>query len=376
MCDSNIIFNECKFGCELCATERSQSSIMIGEDCPSKTDHDSFNEYRTSSSEKQLSDDVCCSPDSIQQEDFSRKVHTSIFKSENTEKKLASRSENQTRLKKSFKNDGRQGKKKEDVFEVICKGTKLMKTMNFPTVIVKHISRNFEKSRLYHILLELTTKEFTVNIPAIMFSSPYAHRKTRFGELLPLGLMKNSKSFYLTPILQRKRFRPVFRSGCSLKIKLLIPGRAHVEHGGCWNKYDLSWPIMKNLPKKFIERDIRQMCSHIFNRVIPLRHRIQKCKQMQRNKTSLRRKPSKTWVANLEDEDTPLESVERTYPHFGIKSKILKQNHRVDNSQAFFTKSCSTKMNAVKDINYSILNRESLSFPDELDTYWSTLVTI
>jgi len=266
MCDSNIFLNDSK----LRIKEKSLSAIVCGEYCPCMRDDElsltseselsdslcvkpssspsSSTEFRSASSEK-LSNDTCLSPDNIPQRESSGKVHVCSFASESAEKKLSAKYENETYCEKSHKNDGSQFLKIKDVFKIIGKGTKLMKTMNFPTVIVKHLSRNLEKSKVYYIILELETEESTRNIPAVMFSNPYANRTTRYGELLPLGLMKKEKSFYLTPLLQRKRFKRVFRSECFLKIKLLVPGLALDDRGDFWNRYDLTKPTMKKLAK-------------------------------------------------------------------------------------------------------------------------------
>merc|ERR1719233_950821 len=135
-------------------------------------------------------------------------------------------------------------------------------------------------------MLELEIDEYKRKLPAVMFSSPYAHRKTRFAELLPLGLMKNTTSFYLTPILHRKRFRRVFRKGCCFKINSLIPGRAidgNLE--GSWSRYDFSKKSMRGLAMELLELDISQMSLHIFKTVIPLKNRIKHRKKTRTSNT-------------------------------------------------------------------------------------------
>jgi len=112
--------------------------------------------------------------------------------------------------------------KSMDLFQVVSKGTKLMKSINMPTVIVKVHRRNLDKSMLYYVILESKTG----GIPAVMFSNPYAHKKTRFAELLPLYFAKSSKSVCLKPILRRKRWRRVFHRGFFFKVKTLLQERA------------------------------------------------------------------------------------------------------------------------------------------------------
>jgi len=109
-----------------------------------------------------------------------------------------------------------------NIFEVLGKGTKLMKLINYPTVIVKLQTGNLQKSTLYYAILEIETEEYKHTVPALMFSNPYAHRKTKRAELLPLSFVKSSKStICLEPMMARKRYRCVFRKGLSLKIILL-----------------------------------------------------------------------------------------------------------------------------------------------------------
>jgi len=93
-----------------------------------------------------------------------------------------------------------------NIFEVLGKGTKLMKSMNYPTVIVKLQKGNLKKSTLYYAILKIETEEYDHRVPAIIFSNPYAHRKTKFAELLPLSFVKSSKStICLAPMMVRKR---------------------------------------------------------------------------------------------------------------------------------------------------------------------------
>lgn len=144
--------------------------------------------------------------------------------------------------------------------EVVGKGTKFMKTLHFPTVIVKLLKGNLEKSKIHYIMLELETGELTGDIPAVMFSSPYAHGKTKFAELLPLSGQKSKSAASLKPLLRSKIYRRVFRTGNSFKVKSLIPGR--VFDGSAkyeWNMYDLRNTESYNRVIGLIHMDISAM---------------------------------------------------------------------------------------------------------------------
>jgi len=97
-----------------------------------------------------------------------------------------------------------------DIIEVLGKGTKLMKSINYPTVIIKLQRGNLEKSTMYYVILEIETEKYKHTVPALMFTNPYAHRKTKLAELLPLSIVKCSKStICLASMMARKRYRYV-----------------------------------------------------------------------------------------------------------------------------------------------------------------------
>jgi len=136
-----------------------------------------------------------------------------------------------------------------------------MKSIHYPTVIVKLQNGNLKKSMLYYAILEIETEEYKHQLPAVMFSNPYAHRKTKLAELLPLCFVKSSKStICLAPMMARKRYRCVIRRGFSFKIKSLIPVRAFDgQRENSWNKYDIRITALRNQLRKVLEKDINQM---------------------------------------------------------------------------------------------------------------------
>jgi len=123
---------------------------------------------------------------------------------------------------------------KKDVkfFEVFAKGTKFMKSIDYPTVIVKFLNAKIDKSMIYHVILEPDAGNPTWKIPSLLFSNPYAHKKTSYAELLPLYFSKTSTSVILSPMLHRKRFRQMFLRGCTFEVKSFIAGRTFDCSGG------------------------------------------------------------------------------------------------------------------------------------------------
>jgi len=277
---------------------------------------------------------------------------------------------------KSHPQQGSQCNNLDDVLEVIGKGTKLMKTINFPTVIVKHLTGTLEKSMVYYSILELATEEFTGELAALMFSSPYAHKETRFAELLPFGLMKISKSFCLTPILQRKRYRRLFRSGFSFKIKSLIPGRAFDGcRGNSWNRYDLKKTNLQSLPKQIIELDISQMSLYIFKKIWPLKHRAKHSKGLRRSNTSKQRKLRSLGRVNLEEMEIPSGTADLKHSPICKKSELPTQGSNGVSKIWDFSISIPPKTKLNQNAQPDTFHKDSLTCLDELDKYWCISVT-
>jgi len=150
--------------------------------------------------------------------------------------------------------------KQIDVLEVVAKGTRFMKSLNFSTVIVKLLKSNLKKSMIYYVIVEPATEECRHQIPCIMFSNPSGHTDTRFAELLPLNFFKSSNSVRLSPMLVRKRYRRIFRRGCSFNIQWLKAGRAFDCSGGIsWKMCDMRNRQIRNLIQGFVKQDINKI---------------------------------------------------------------------------------------------------------------------
>jgi len=182
-----------------------------------------------------------------------------------------------------------------------------MKSIDFPTVIVKFLNGNFDKSMIYYVILEPDEGESTWKIPSLLFSNPYAHKKTSFAELLPLYFSKFSNSVILSPMLLRQRFRRLFRRGCTFKVKSFILGRTFDSAGGNWWKmYDLRKKEIRNMLKGFIEQDIKEMSLLMTKILIPMK--LSKLRQeLPRESTYGKRKLRSSECFNLNEREVLLE---------------------------------------------------------------------
>jgi len=164
-----------------------------------------------------------------------------------------------------------------DEVEVAGRGTKFMKSINFPTVIVKLRKGNLKKSTMYYVILEIETEEYKHKVvPAIMFSNPHCHGKTKLAELLPLSFKKCSNCIIRpTPMMARKRYRNIIRKGLSYKVISLIPGRGfHGLREHSWNKYDIRETCLRNVFRRLLEKDINQMLLLLAKEIFPFKRTI------------------------------------------------------------------------------------------------------
>lgn len=113
--------------------------------------------------------------------------------------------------------------------EVVGVGTKLMKSIGFPTVIAKIDNTKLQNSMIYYLVLETKAEEFDGELLALMLTSPYCPgKRTEFAELLPLCLCKSrtfSELVSLKPMLPSEHYKSMFCWSCSFEIKSIKSGR-------------------------------------------------------------------------------------------------------------------------------------------------------
>jgi len=160
--------------------------------------------------------------------------------------------------------------------EVIGEGTKLMKSISFPTVIIKTRMTNLQSCTVYYVTLGLESKEFVGKIPTLMFSSPYClSGRTEYAELLPLRVKRdkqNPEFIALRPMLTSSRYKGVFRKGCSFQINSLEKGRT--TNSSCkdpWNSRNSTIKEVREKLADIIYDDIGQIPKAMARKLKPLR---------------------------------------------------------------------------------------------------------
>jgi len=149
--------------------------------------------------------------------------------------------------------------------EVIRQGTKLMKTISIPTVIVV-IRQKLKSSTLYYIILEPESGKHFGEIICMMLSSPRSNAKScQTAELLPL------KAGVLTPMLLNKRYNSVFNEGCTFKVKAIMQGRRIDPYKRKWKHYSINKNEIHELLRGLLYLDAKAVPKWMVKGLIPLR---------------------------------------------------------------------------------------------------------
>jgi len=154
--------------------------------------------------------------------------------------------------------------------EVIGGGTKLMKSLQLPTVRIRVPNGNLVKSTVYHVLLEDESGNFPLTkIAGIMFSDPStATWRTQFAELLPLEVGGDGRGGYsIRPLLIRERYMQLISKGCSLKVLAIEAGRCTEDSETLpWNQWKPRFPAIRSIISEILQKDIRKMPASIIDR--------------------------------------------------------------------------------------------------------------
>jgi len=166
--------------------------------------------------------------------------------------------------------------------EVVGEGTRLMKAIKFPTLIIKFRNRDLRRSKVYYATLEVDSTKYSGEIPAVLFTSHHYSERTEFAELLPLliGKSKQIPGFGLKPMLHSKRWKRIFKKGCSLKVKALEGGRVvNWLEEYPWNVYDLRLKELRGLLKRIVSQDIREMPLEMIEALVVRNEAMRKYKR-------------------------------------------------------------------------------------------------
>jgi len=286
---------------------------------------------------------------------------------------LPDKAENKIRLGKRKFRLNFISNKQIDIFEVVAKGTRFMKSLNLPTVIVKLRKVNLKKSMIYYVIVEPSTEECRWQIPCVMFSNPYAHTATRFSELLPLNFFKCPNSVNLSPMLVRKRYRRIFRRGSTFNIQWFQAGRAFDCSGGkSWKMFDVRKEQIRKLLQGFVEEDISKI-SLLLTKMINPPKLSRDRNRLQGGETRARRKANPWDDLELEESSGSHEII-GCKPLGNCENKKLSRTSREGRLTKKYVKFGTPQRCIYKsrcDIG-ATFRRDSFSFNSfsELDKYW------
>jgi len=260
--------------------------------------------------------------------------------------------------------------KQEHVFKVLANGTRLMKSMDFLTMIVQLRKGHMSKSTIYWVILQPEADKHKMKIACLVFSKPDGHSKTKVAELLPLYFLKCSNSATLSPMLRRKRFKRIFRRNSYFKIQWLLSAKVFDGPGGIpWRMYDIRNRPLRNLLKESIEQDMNKMVLLMSKIKSRLKISSNRNNVLQRDDT---RALNSVYSLGCADSDEKEISDEIA----GCKKPCIYENNQVSAtvfggdyigscSEALFPSMCKRK-----EVRRDRRTKESSKSYEELDRYW------
>jgi len=157
--------------------------------------------------------------------------------------------------------------------EVVGNGTRLMRSIQFPTVVVQMWHKKLRKSVVYYVILKSAAGRYVGDIAGLLFATKRSKDAQR-AELLPLHTLRSRRqpgTFKLNPMLLRDRYRCLFEEGCTFEIRAIERGRRSDLKKRLWKNYDLEKWEIHDLLSSLLSLDIRQTPAHMLKMMSPLR---------------------------------------------------------------------------------------------------------
>jgi len=173
----------------------------------------------------------------------------------------------------------------DDSFDlaVIGNGTRLMREIDFPTVIIETRKKNLQNSMVYYIVLKPTLGLYVGEIACLLFTNPHrSKRDTIKAELLPLisGIPSKRSGGSFTPLLLQEKYKGLFRKGSTFQVNAIEGGRPLDWKQRQWKNYDLESSWVSDLLSRLVWLDVQQIPKHMVKQLSPLRT-VDEVKKMQ-----------------------------------------------------------------------------------------------
>lgn len=152
--------------------------------------------------------------------------------------------------------------------EVTGEGTKLMKSLQLHTVLIRLRSGDLMHSTVYHALLELQFARHTLRTLGILFSDPSSPGRTQFAELLPLSVEFDCKGrLYIVPTLSRATYKKLFYPGCLVKVLAIKSGRFFNSSETLpWKQWKPRLSAKRSIITDILAKDILEMAPSLIKR--------------------------------------------------------------------------------------------------------------
>lgn len=244
---------------------------------------------------------------------------------------------------KNTSDKGRLKSKKETlILEVVSNGTRLMRTIQFPTVIIQMRWKKLDSSLVYYVILK-STGRYVGDIACLLLASPWRTNGVQRAELMPLHTASSRKvsgTCKLAPMLLRERYRCLFEEGCTFKVKAIEYGRRVEWNKKPWKNYDFDKGKTHDLLRRLVYLDVSLMPTHMLKLMSPLRvsENLPENETRRRRKSYfslLQKKKSRHLriqkILYLQSEASPRERNNAGGSNFKVRYNTFTPNMRMDN---------------------------------------------
>lgn len=190
--------------------------------------------------------------------------------------------------------------------EVLGNGTRLMRSINFPTVIIQMRNKKLNKSMVYYVILKSTAGRYIGDIAGLLFANPFGSKDDQRAELLPLHTVstrKRSGTFKIAPLLLLAHSRCLFEEGCIFEVKALECGRRSNENFRLWKDYDHENIEIHDRLCRLMCLDISRIPKNMLKLMTPLRFaqiRVEKRRRRRRKSYKSLLKKNKSHVVPIQ----------------------------------------------------------------------------
>jgi len=235
--------------------------------------------------------------------------------------------------------------------EVISRGSRLMREIEFPTVIIQMKKKYLYNSMVYYVVLNSVAGRYSGDIAGLLYARPCSSEKVQRAELLPLHMVRSEKrggKLKMAPMLLRKQYRCLFKQGSFFRVITMEFGRRSASKKRLWKNYNLKNLETHDLLRRLLHLDISLIPNHLLKQMTPLR--------LDKKHPDTRRRRRKSYVGLLWKETARIVPIQKD-PYDNINCHHQRFNYAVSSNFSDRYITIPPQIHLTKDFLDDFLNK-------------------